>query len=211
MSIKEKPEFATNRPGERVADAINALLGHLRKTWAEAPDLAIASAYFNPGGFLLLADELEQAGHVMLLLGAEPSAPTPRIRRLADGIGPARAARVTLRQAVDAHSRTLSADRDLLGFSTEADASARRLVAWLRSGRVEVRRLEDAFLHGKAFIVATHNEGVIAGSSNFTYAGLATNLELNLGQYQGSTVAQVQGLVRRALAAGSSLRPGRAV
>ena len=192
MSIKEKPEFATNRPGERVADAINALLGHLRNTWAEAPDLAIVSAYFNPGGFLLLADELEQVGHVKLLLGAELSAPTPRIRRLADGIGPSRAARVTLRQAVDGHSRALTADRDLLGFSTEADASARRLVAWLRSGRVEVRRLEDAFLHGKAFIVATHNEGVIAGSSNFTYAGLATNLELNLGQYQGSTVAQVQ-------------------
>ena len=86
----------------------------------------------------------------------------------------------------------MEADRDLLGFSVEADASARRLVTWLRSGRVEVRRLEDAFLHGKAFIVTTHDEGVIAGSSNFTYAGLATNLELNIGQYQPSAVAQVR-------------------
>ena len=187
-----KPEFATNRPGERVADALNAHLKHLRETWAQSPDLAISSAYFNPAGFLLLADELEQAGHVRLLLGAEPAAPERRIRRLTDGVSPARAARLALRRALDGYARTLEADRDLLGFSVEADTSARRLVTWLRSGRVEVRRLEDAFLHGKAFIVTTHDEGVIAGSSNFTYAGLATNLELNIGQYQPSAVAQVR-------------------
>lgn len=187
-----KPEFATNRPGERVADAINAHLRHLRETWALPPELAISTAYFNPGGFLLLADELEQVGAVRLLLGAEPAAPERRIRRLGDGISPARAARIALRRALEGHAHTLETDRDLLGFSVEADAAARRLVDWLRSGRVEVRRLEDAFLHGKAFLVTTHDEGVIAGSSNFTYAGLATNLELNVGQYQPSAVAQVR-------------------
>jgi hypothetical protein len=191
--VAPKPEFATNRPDERVADAINAHLRHLRETWANPPDLAIASAYFNPGGFLLLADELERAGNVRLLLGAEPAAPARRVRSLADGVSPARAARAALRRALDGHVRTLETDRDLLGFSTDADLSGRRLVAWLRSGRVQVCRLENAFLHGKAFIVATHDEGVIAGSSNFTYAGLATNLELNLGQYQPSVVAQVRG------------------
>jgi superfamily II DNA or RNA helicase len=187
-----KPEFATNSSVESVADAINAHLRHLRQTWAQPPDLAISSAYFNPAGFLLLADELEQVGHVRMLLGAEPAVPERRIRSLVEGVGPARAARLALRRALDGHARTLETDRDLLGFSVEADTSARRLVGWLRSGRVEVRRLEDAFLHGKAFIVTTHDEGVIAGSSNFTYAGLATNLELNIGQYQPSAVAQVR-------------------
>ena len=33
---------------------------------------------------------------------------------------------------------------------------------------------------------------VIAGSSNFTFAGLSINKELNLGQYQPSVVNQVQ-------------------
>jgi len=186
-----KPEFATNRPGERVADAIAGHLAYLRETWREPPTLAIATAYFNVGGYSLLADELEQVASVRLLLGAEPQPQDRRVRPLADSPNPARAARAALRRALDGHQRTLREDRDLLGFTLEADATARRLVGWLKSGRVEVRRLEDGFLHAKAFVVITDDEGVIAGSSNFTYGGLATNIELNLGHYQPSVVRQV--------------------
>jgi superfamily II DNA or RNA helicase len=185
-----KPEFATNRPGERVADAINAHLAHLR-AWNKQYEVTVASAYFNPGGYALLADELDQVGRVRLLLGAEPAASERELRPLKESVSPARAARARLRRALEGHTRDLVADRDLLGFNIEADRSARRLVTWLRSGRVEVRRLEEGFLHGKAFIVATDHEGVIAGSSNFTYAGLATNIELNLGHYSPHVVGQV--------------------
>jgi hypothetical protein len=186
-----KPDFATNRPGERVADAINAHLAHLRHTLIHAPELSIATAYFNPGGYALLADELDSVGSARILLGAEPIVTDRHRRRLADSANPARAARAQLRRALEGHALTLEGDRDLLGFTIEAERGARRLVDWLRSGRVQVRRLEDAFLHGKAFIVTTDDEGVIAGSSNFTYAGLATNIELNLGQYQPYVVKQV--------------------
>ena len=191
MSASPKPEFATNRPGDRVADAVNAHLAHLRETLAHAPELAIATAYFNLGGYGLLADELDHVASVRLLLGAEPAVPDRPVRRLADSVNPARAARAQLRRALEGHATTLLEDRDLLGFTIDADRGARRLVEWLRSGRVEVRRLEESFLHGKAFIVTSYDEGVIAGSSNFTYAGLATNIELNLGQYQPSVVKQV--------------------
>ena len=191
MTVDRKPEFATNRLGERVADSINAHLAHLRETLAQAPNLSLATAYFNVGGYALLADELERVGEVRLLLGAEPSVPERKVRHLADAATPARAARVELRKALEGHLRTLEEDRDLLGFTIDADLGAKRLVKWLESGRVKVRRLEDAFLHGKAFIVTTHDEGVIAGSSNFTYAGLATNIELNLGHYQPYVVKQV--------------------
>lgn len=186
-----KPEFATNRAGERVADAINAHLAFLRKTQAEPPELAIATAYFNVGGYGLLADELEHVRKVRILLGAEPQWPERAVRRLKDSPTPAGAARAMMRKSLEGHARTLEEDRDLLGFTTEADAAGRRLVEWLGSGKVEVRRLEDSFLHGKAFIVTTHDEGVIAGSSNFTYAGLASNIELNLGHYQPHVVRQV--------------------
>ena len=47
-------------------------------------------------------------------------------------------------------------------------------------------------MHGKAFIFATDDEGVIAGSSNFTAAGLTRNLELNLGRYEPTPVAKVK-------------------
>lgn len=187
----EKPEFVVNRDGERVADALTGLLGHVRRVMVEPAELAIATAYFNPGGYALLADELDHPRSVRLLLGAEPQVPERRIRPLADPAVPRRAERQRLRRALEGHVHDLETDRDLLGFAIDADASARRLVAWLRSGKVEVRRLEDAFLHGKAFAVTSHAHGVIAGSSNFTYAGLATNIELNLGRYQPSVVRQV--------------------
>ncbi|HEX8345095.1 MAG TPA: helicase-related protein [Actinoplanes sp.] len=192
-----RPEFATNRGGtERVADAINTLLEGLRHRWRNPPALAIATAYFNPGGFNLLADELERAAGVRLLLGAEPSEgdSRARVRNLADRRtrhrrrGPS----ADVQRALEGHRRSLEEDRDLLGFTREADAQARRLVTWLRTNPdVEVRRYEDGFLHGKAFIVETGATGVIAGSSNFTYAGLARNRELNLGQYQPGTVQRV--------------------
>ena len=59
-----RPEFATNdaAKGEQVAKAINALLEGIRTRWVNPPALAIATAYFNPGGFSLLADELDRSG-----------------------------------------------------------------------------------------------------------------------------------------------------
>ena len=55
-----------------------------------------------------------------------------------------------------------------------------------------MRRLEDRFLHGKAFIASDRSHGVLAGSSNLTRAGLSSNVELNLGNYTPHTVRQVQ-------------------
>lgn len=186
-----KPYVATNREGETVAAALNELLEELLETWKGPPELAIATAYFNPGGFGLLADALERVGPVRLLLGADPDPGESRIRRLDQRSTPEAAQQERIRDALAGHDHALELDRDLLGFALEADRGARRLVEWLRSGRVQVRRFERGFLHGKAFIVTTNDEGVVAGSSNFTYGGLATNLELNLGHYGPPVVPEV--------------------
>ena len=63
----------------------------------------------------------------------------------------------------------------------------------LVADRVQVRKLSDRFLHGKAFIVDEANAGAMVGSSNFTYAGLAQNLELNLFTYDPATKSDVDG------------------
>ena len=94
-------------------------------------------------------------------------------------------------RALEDHQRSLTEERDLLRFSPEINAETRRLVDWLKSGEVEVRRLEGRFLHGKAFLVGERSHGVLAGSSNFTRAGLTTNVELNLGSYAPHTVGRV--------------------
>jgi hypothetical protein len=174
------PVFATNRrqDGETVAEAVNRLLSGSRQNLVTPPELALATAYLNPAGFGLIADEVERAPRVRLLLGAEPE--TPPVRR------------APRPSPFEEHLAGLIDERDLTGFTIEADRSARRLVGWLRrttdgdAPTVEVRRLTEAFLHGKAFIVVHPSyPAVLAGSSNLTFAGLTRNRELNLGYPQG--------------------------
>jgi superfamily II DNA or RNA helicase len=185
-----KPELLTNRPGEQVAEGLRNYLAYLRESWKEPCELAVATAYFNLGGYSLLADELDHPARVRILLGAEPPDPERRVRRLEDGRD--RSERQRVHRALENHERDLELDAYLLGFTLEAAQNAERLVAWLRSERVEVRRLPDRFLHGKAWIVTTNDDGVVAGSANFTYAGLTQNLELALGRYEPSVVKRVR-------------------
>lgn len=176
------PKFATNEPEgtENVGQAISRLFHNASDGLVERPSLAIATAYINPPGFVILADELEAAPRVRLLLGAEPEEPfRQRIERERT---------VDFEEVAEDHLRDLEIDRDFLGFDTQTDAACRRLVQWLRSSgssgtpKVEVRRFTRGFLHGKAYIVEhPHMPAVLAGSSNLTRAGLAWNRELNLG------------------------------
>lgn len=178
------PVFATNRiaPPMTVREEVRRLFRVNREALAVPPSAAIATAYVNPAGFLLLADELEKLPRIRILLGADPL-PDPLLPVDADA---------TLQQRLDAaltdHVRWLKAERDALGFELKATQSARRLVAWLRAADergepiVEIRRYTGGFLHGKAFIShhPTH-PAYLAGSSNLTYAGLTRNAELNVG------------------------------
>ncbi len=184
------PVFATNWPArdETVAGEVNRLLRGLREELKTPPDIAIATAYLNAAGFVLLADELSEAPRVRLLLGAEPDAAVDHA--LVSG---AAGSREGLAEALDSHERWIAAERDLMGFTQEQSQAARRLVDWLRSTdadgqhRVVVRRYTQGFLHGKAFI-AEHDKlpGVLAGSSNLTFAGLMRSAELNMGYPAGS-------------------------
>ncbi|MCD9624216.1 SNF2-related protein [Rhabdothermincola salaria] len=183
MTTDPKPVIATNRPGEGVAEAINARLAYWESEMVNAPEVRISTAYFNPGGYSLLADQLDNAAKVRLLLGVEPELPERRVRSLAEPSNRARAERLRLADALSEAEGWIIEERNLLGFSIDADANAKRLVKWLKSDHVEVRRLTDRFLHGKAFIIPTGKDMAMVGSSNFTYAGLSTNAELNLGRY----------------------------
>lgn len=178
------PVFATNRlaPSMTVGEEINRLLRVNREALATPPSAAIATAYVNPSGFMLIADELERLPRIRILLGAEPI-PDPQIR-----LEPDAPARERLRTALADHDTWLKAERDALGFEVKATQNAKRLVSWLRAADeagdpvVEIRRYTGGFLHGKAYISnhPTH-PAFLAGSSNLTLAGLTRNAELNVG------------------------------
>jgi superfamily II DNA or RNA helicase len=186
-----RPEFVDNRAGNTLESALVGLLCELKSTLRDPVDLAVATGYFNPEGFGRIAEALEGAGQVRLLLGAEPVPPPARpVRHLSDPRGE-RFEHAIAERALKAHEQGLLRDRDLLSFAPATDRALRSLLAFLESGRIEVRRYEKRFLHGKAFVFG-RGQGVIAGSSNFTSAGLVSNLELNLGHYQPRVVEQVQ-------------------
>ncbi len=185
----ELPGFATNRPerGESVANEVNRLFRVLREKFKQTPEISIATAYINPSGFNLLADELESAPRVRLLIGAEPEQPV--IQSAVEG---EKSALKKLSAATSSHEDWLRRERDLTGFTRDALVQAKRLVEWLKSvdpegtAKVEVRRFTRGFLHGKAYISSDPElPAVLAGSSNMTYAGLMLNAELNLGYPAG--------------------------
>lgn len=185
-----QPEFVDNRNENTLAAALIARIEHLCATLATPPDLDIATGYFNPEGFGILAARLERLGHIRLLLGAEPVPPPARPERhLGDPRGRRFEAKL-LREALDRTQGGLLRDRDRLAFAPGTDRAIQSLLDFLRSGKIEVRRYTQRFLHGKAFSIRGH--GVIAGSSNFTASGLVHNLELNLGQYQPQVSAAVE-------------------
>lgn len=193
--MTQLPDFATNHASSdaasTVADKVNELFRLLRQNKVKAAPLAIATAYINPAGFALLADELETAPRVRLLLGAEPEEASVRAITAGDSDQDAR------RDAAIAHHQAwLEAERDTMGFARVPTANAKRMVDWLTSvdadgnPKVEVRRYNGGFLHGKAYLVEDGAaQAAIAGSSNMTYAGLAHNAELNLGTGGGTSSA----------------------
>lgn len=193
--MTQLPDFATNHaPSDAattVADKVNELFRLLRENKVAAPPIAIATAYVNPAGFALLADELETAPRVRLLLGAEPEEDS--VRAITSGDSDQDARRDA---AIKHHQAWLEAERDTMGFARVPTAEAKRMVEWLASvdpdgtARVEVRRFSGGFLHGKTYLVEDGAaQAAIAGSSNMTYAGLAHNAELNLGTGGGTGAA----------------------
>lgn len=187
-----KPDFIDNRNGNTLQRALLAHLAGLRASGSAAEALWIATAYFNPEGLDLLADETARVPYIRLLLGAEPTPePLRPVARPGDPDEP-EFTRREVGRAIGRLNEGLRRDRDLLPFDPQADAAIRRLIEFLRSGRIEVRLVTGKFLHAKAFIVPLPARGFISGSSNLTRAGLRSNLELNLGQYDVPVVDKVE-------------------
>jgi hypothetical protein len=187
-----RPLFVDNRDGNTLDRAISRHLYALRQDRSFTWMISIASAFFNVPGFRLLAEELEHVPKVRLMLGAEPKpeAIAPDVKP-----GDPPEPEFTRMQVIGALGQLndgLRRSGDLLPFDEETDKAVRRLLAFVHSGKMEVRRYEDQFLHAKAFIFNVEDGGLLVGSSNFTRAGLHSNLELNLGHYEDPVVGKVE-------------------
>src|SRR4051794_9934833 len=115
----ERREFVDNRGGNTVADAILRAAEY----FGNRREIAIASGYFNLGGFAIIANALEAAPRVRILLGSEPDAPRPK-RSVLPGPPPASDG-LSVRLAELRAS--MEADRDIAPFSPDTTRLIERL------------------------------------------------------------------------------------
>lgn len=197
------PEFIDNLDGNTLVAALADVLSGVRGTAgmgeaaAKPAHMDIATAFFSPAGFASIADSLKDIERIRLIIGAEPpSEAVPPKRRLDET--PAQFERRLLREGLQNLDEGLRNERNHFPFTKSGRGTLRRLIEVLKTGRMEIRRYERAFMHAKAYIFAPRPEiygggaGVIAGSSNLTRAGTSRNLELNLGRYDDPVVRQAQ-------------------
>lgn len=166
MSI---PDLIDNRKVTNVTlkDVLKQLLSE-----NQSPSLTVATAYFNLEAFQELSPEIECVNTLRLLIGKEQEQSfvlTERLRR----------------ELEDHASRG----------ETQLPSALRHWQSFLEQSHVEIRLYTKGFLHGKAYLI----DGVpmlgkvgIVGSSNFTGAGLQSNLELNAVLKQAAAVKELQ-------------------
>ena len=196
-----RPEFVDNRDGNTLAHALSTVLevGARRELTdpAELSDqVRIATAFFSPTGFAHLADQLAPVPEVRLLLGADIAGAPEERKRLNETQRGFERRRIN--EGLHHSERGLERERDQLPFNRTSGAALAKLIAALRAGNMEVRRYEKTFLHAKAYIFTSFDspsgkpEGIIAGSSNLTSAGLTRNLELNLGRFDRPIIEEAR-------------------
>ena len=196
------PTFIDNRDGNTLARALGTVLGvrveHQLGESTELPDqVRIATAFFSPTGFGHIADQLALVPEVRLLLGTDVMVGVPEDRKQLNETQE-RFERRRIEEGLRRITDGLERERNHLPFTRTNGAVLAKLIKALRAGNMEVRRYEKAFLHAKAYIFTPldgtygKTEGVIAGSSNLTGAGLTRNLELNLGRFDRPIVEEAR-------------------
>ena len=141
-----------------------------------AVPLAVATGFTNVGGLHVLA-ELADGRPIRVMLGAAPD----------PGLGSGLRPFDYFNHQLD----LLRGERDFSRFPpSRAAEKLRAIEEWLERGEVEVRRYTSRFLHGKAYLFAGAGaeEAALVSSANLTAAGLYSNLELGLVNYQPSAV-----------------------
>lgn len=149
----------------------------LRHTLKQTSKIDIASGYFNVSGFAKVKDQLWDLSKqpkfgMRLLFGREiiprENVAEPNCTGLDD---------------------TLSSELDQLAITEKTAKLVDELIEFLSIPTVQIRRNPNRFNHAKCYIL---DEAVAVGSSNFTGAGLTSNVELNAILYQPSAQEKVK-------------------
>jgi superfamily II DNA or RNA helicase len=166
------PDYIDNTADERT---LQIVLDCLLNEWRET-ELDIASGFFEPRVWEMLADALRQLEAFRLLLGRPPELDSPAAD---DGV-------VNLQQF---YRERLREDLEALPLDRRYARLIDELAAFLAQESVQVRYYNGAFLHAKAYLMP---HAAIVGSSNFTPSGMTRQAELNLVQKNDAVIRDLR-------------------
>ena len=194
-------DFIDNKKGNTLDKVLNEILNSTCSKNLSSNNLIpcyeegkIATAYFSPGGFSKISNVLKNIKNLKLMLGTEPLSDIEKWNRKV-GDSEDKFILKKFKENLEKQEYNLRQERNHLPFSKDSSSKIKQLIDLLRNGGMEVRRYEKNFLHAKAYIFSesnpnenSKNKAVIVGSSNLTSSGLTSNLELNIGKYDNSTL-----------------------
>jgi len=137
--------------------------------------------YFYTSGFYALYKTLESTQRIRILIGISTNRSTAELIEQAKQESLTFSHAETKDQFADAVSEEMSNSED----NRRVEEGVHKFIEWLRNGKLEIRAYPTENIHAKLYIMS-FVEGdrdvgrVITGSSNFTQAGLAENLEFNV-------------------------------
>ena len=155
------------------------VLRYLRDFCEISERMDIATGYFEIGSLLALNERWTSVDKIRILMGDEVSKRTARV----------------IRESFEQIERKLDQSIDQEKIKNDFLDGVAEIVKALRSGKIECRVFKQDKFHAKAYITHSRLEVVgstaLVGSSNFTYPGLAENVELNV-QIRGAEVVLLQ-------------------
>jgi superfamily II DNA or RNA helicase len=141
----------------------------------------IATGYFDIGALLALDGKWQSLEKIRILMGAEM---TQRTRNAL--------AEIVRQRALKTLDDSIEASKELNPFLRGVDA----ILDAMKKRKIECRIYDREKFHAKAYITQSKLEVIgsqaLVGSSNFTYPGLTTNIELNVQIQSAREVVQLQ-------------------
>ncbi len=173
MPVYQPPDYIDNTADERTLLVVLRALLH---DW-EQRHLDVASGFFEPGVWPMLAAGLRKLESFRLLLGRAPEIENPN----------ADAGVVDLRRFYRDKLRT---DLEALPLNRDYARLIDELTAFLEQAHVQVRFYSRTFLHAKAYLLP---DLAIVGSSNFTPSGMTRRAELNVTRRDQAVIRDLRG------------------
>ncbi len=177
VAISTDTTFITNEGEKNLRERFRVLIKDTRF-------FDVLVGYFYTSGFYALYKSLENTEKIRILIGISTSRQTFNLIQQAQS--PVQGTfQFSHAEAKDKFSDTIAEEMEGSEDSSNVEEGVNKFLEWLHNGKLEIKAYPSENIHAKLYIMTFVEKDkdigrVITGSSNFTQAGLADNLEFNI-------------------------------